>query len=208
MIQSSAASTISAPVSARDRLLAAAKLVFARDGLQGATTRAIAQEAGVNEVTLFRLFQSKERLIGEVMESIVMQKQAAEPVSDQKKWAGNLKSNLRRYAETLYAVMERDEPLIRTMLGEARRYPDHAKKIILDAVKPERERFIANLEAARKAGQVRKGVNLPVAADAFTGMLLAGMLRHTAGCIEGYSAQEFVATCVDLFAAGLASPTL
>ena len=194
-------------MSARERLLAAAKLVFARDGLQGATTRAIAQEAGVNEVTLFRLFQNKDRLIGEVMESIVMQKQLAEPVGAQKEWSGTLKQNLRRYAETLYSVMERDEPLIRTMLGEARRYPDHAKKIILDAVKPERERFIANLEAARKAGQVRKGVHLSVAADAFTGTLLAGMLRHTAECIEGYSPEEFVTTCADIFAAGLAVPT-
>ncbi|RYF48013.1 MAG: TetR/AcrR family transcriptional regulator [Cytophagaceae bacterium] len=117
--ESSAAPTISPAVSARDRLLAAAKLVFARDGLQGATTRAIAQEAGVNEVTLFRHFQNKERLIGEVMESIVMQKHLAEPVGAQKAWTGSLKTNLRRYAETLYSVMERDEPLIRTMLGEA-----------------------------------------------------------------------------------------
>lgn len=199
--------TVRQPPSARDRLLAAAKLVFARDGLQGATTRAIAHEAGVNEVTLFRLFHSKDGLIGEVMESILMQKQIEEPFDTRKEWTGSLKQNLRRYAEACYAIMERDEPLIRTMIGEARRYPEHAKKIILDAVKPERERFIANLQAARKAGQVRRGVNLSVAADAFTGMLLAGMLRHTAHCAEDYSPHDFVTTCVDIFAAGIASPT-
>jgi hypothetical protein len=137
------------------------------------------------------------------MEAILAQKQLAEPVSDEKAWSGNLKKNLRRYAETFYAMLERDEPLVRTMIGEARRYPDHAKKIIMDAVKPERDRFIASLEAARKAGQVRRGVDLAVAADAFTGMLLAGMLRHSADCVEDYSPQEFVATCVDIFAAGL-----
>ena len=103
-------------------------------------------------------------------------------------------------------MLERDETLIRTMIGEAQRYPDHAKQIILDAVKPERARFIGNLEAARKAGLVRRGVDLPVAADAFTGMLLAGMLRHSAECAEGYSSHEYVATCVNIFAAGLAAP--
>ncbi|MES2568943.1 MAG: TetR/AcrR family transcriptional regulator [Verrucomicrobiota bacterium] len=190
---------------ARERLIAAAKLVFARDGLHGATTRTIAQEAGVNEVTLFRIFQNKERLIAEVMESIVLQNQLAG--SEGEEWSGDLKQNLRRYAEIVYAVLERDEALFRTMIGEARRYPDHAKKVVMDAVKPERARFIARLEAARNAGQVRGGVQLPVVADAFTGVLLAGMLRHTAGCVEDYSAGEFVETCVEIFAAGLAAPT-
>ena len=73
-----ASPTAAAP--ARDRLLAAAKLVFARDGLQGATTRAIAKEARVNEVTLFRHFQNKDRLLAEVMQSVVFQQQHAESV--------------------------------------------------------------------------------------------------------------------------------
>lgn len=191
-------------VPARARLLAAARVVFARDGLPGATTRAIAQEAGVNEVTLFRLFQNKDRLLAEVMESVVLQQHAA-TVGDEAEWSGNLRTNLRRYAESFYAMLERDETLIRTMIGEARRYPEQARQIIMDAVKPERARFIANLETARKAGQVRRGLDLAVAADAFTGMLLAGMLRQTAECAEGYSPQEYVATCVSLFAAGLAA---
>lgn len=191
--------------SARERLLAAARVVFARDGLPGATTRAIAKEAEVNEVTLFRLFQNKDRLLAEVMESIVDEQHAA-AVGDEAAWSGNLKTNLRRYADSFYAMLVRDEPLIRTMIGEARRYPAQAKQIIMDAVKPERTRFIANLEAARKAGQMRRGVDLAIAADAFTGMLLAGMLRDTAECVEDYEAQEYVATCVSLFAAGLAAP--
>jgi AcrR family transcriptional regulator len=37
----------------KKRILAAAELVFSRDGFQGATTREIARQAGVNEVTLF-----------------------------------------------------------------------------------------------------------------------------------------------------------
>lgn len=190
-------------VPARERLLAAARVVFARDGLPGATTRAIAQEAGVNEVTLFRQFQNKDRLLGEVMASIVHE-QHATAAGDEEEWSGNLKTNLRRYAESFYAMLVQDEALIRTMIGEARRYPEQAKQIIMDAAKPERARFIANLDAARKAGRVRRGVDLPVAADAFTGMLLAGMLRHTADCAEGYSWEEYVATCVNVFAAGLA----
>lgn len=42
--------------------------VFAESGFRGATTRRIAEAAGVNEVTLFRQFKSKSALINEVAE--------------------------------------------------------------------------------------------------------------------------------------------
>ena len=42
----------------RDRILEAAKRVYAKHGFRGATTRLIAIEADVNEVTIFRTFGS------------------------------------------------------------------------------------------------------------------------------------------------------
>src|SRR5580658_7732181 len=58
------------PRPARERLLDAATAVFARDGLAGSTTREIARAAGVNEVTLFRLFSTKQNLLTAVLERI------------------------------------------------------------------------------------------------------------------------------------------
>jgi AcrR family transcriptional regulator len=52
----------------RQNLLEAAMRVFAESGFRGATTRKIAEAAGVNEVTLFRQFKSKAALINEVAE--------------------------------------------------------------------------------------------------------------------------------------------
>jgi AcrR family transcriptional regulator len=49
----------------RQKLLEAAMRVFAESGYRGATTRRIAEAAGVNEVTLFRQFKSKTALIDE-----------------------------------------------------------------------------------------------------------------------------------------------
>ena len=46
-----------------ENILDAALAVLAREGYGGATTRKIAEEAGINEVTLFRKFKSKEKLI-------------------------------------------------------------------------------------------------------------------------------------------------
>ena len=156
----------------------------------------------MNEVTLFRHFQNKEKLLAAVMTQAV-QSHGEDHLADEAQWTGNLKQNLQRFGQGFYAMIERDEAFIRTMIGEAGRHPELAQKIILEAVRPVKARFVANLEAARKAGKVRRGVDLAVAADAFTGMLLGGMLRNTAGCSEHYTAETYVATCVDVFAAGL-----
>src|ERR1700712_6116794 len=52
----------------RERILEAAARVYAKHGFKGATTRLIAAEAGVNEVTLFRTFGSKGALLEAVLE--------------------------------------------------------------------------------------------------------------------------------------------
>ena len=57
----------------RDRIIDAAKKVYAQHGFRGATTRLIAIEAGVNEVTLFRTFGSKAALFEALMQSHVAQ---------------------------------------------------------------------------------------------------------------------------------------
>jgi|HubBroStandDraft_4_1064222.scaffolds.fasta_scaffold00018_9 AcrR family transcriptional regulator len=47
----------------RERILVAAREVIGRKGKRGATTREIAEVAGVNEATLFRHFGTKESLL-------------------------------------------------------------------------------------------------------------------------------------------------
>src|SRR5512144_3096868 len=59
------------PMDIRDRILDAAKRVYAQYGFRGATTRLIATEAGVNEVTLFRTFGSKAQLLQAMLHETV-----------------------------------------------------------------------------------------------------------------------------------------
>jgi AcrR family transcriptional regulator len=54
----------------RDEILSAAAGVFAQHGFRGSTTRRIADAAGVNEITIFRQFGSKEALIREAMQHL------------------------------------------------------------------------------------------------------------------------------------------
>lgn len=57
----------SEPLSTKDKLLESALKLFSQKGYLGATTREIAKEAGVAEITLFRHFSTKEQLLEEVL---------------------------------------------------------------------------------------------------------------------------------------------
>ncbi len=59
----------------RDHILDAAARIFAGHGFRGSTTRLIADEAKVNEVTLFRLFGSKDALLGEAIRTRVYERE-------------------------------------------------------------------------------------------------------------------------------------
>ncbi len=77
----------------REKLLIAASRVYAEVGFRGATTRRIAEEAGVNEVTLFRLFGSKAQLLAEAitchdpMGSVLLPAEPVDPMRELTEWS-------------------------------------------------------------------------------------------------------------------------
>lgn len=194
--------------SSRDRLLAGALTVFSQNGLHGATTKAIAEEAKVNEVTLFRLFGTKDRLLADLLSSMVaaaLQGGALE--SNVAQWRdADLRTNLTHFAEQYYGLLAESEAFIRAMIGEAHRFPEHSRKILHEAGRPLHAWFVAQLGAARSAGRVRQGLDLGLAAQAFMDTLFSSMLRYTAGCCDADTPQQFITTFVDVFATGLAVP--
>lgn len=186
----------------RTRLLEAATEVFATAGVTGATTREIARVAGVNEVTLFRHFQSKEQLLGAVVGYVTALQ--AEALSHEEEWTQDLHLDLTHYAWLYNTMLEKHEALVRTFIGEAKRHPEAARRVIQEAVQPLRERLIAYLRNGIEWGTVRCDLDPLAAADLFTGMLLSGMLRRTAASIpQGYTRDRYIETCVDLFVHGI-----
>ncbi len=80
-------------VVSRQKLLEATLRVFAEAGFRGATTRRIAEEAGVNEVTLFRHFRSKAVLIEEAAQlygrrrmEVSLPEEPVEPLEELSVW--------------------------------------------------------------------------------------------------------------------------
>ena len=188
----------------RARILKAATEVFAALGIAGATTREIARVAGVNEVTLFRHFQSKEQLLAAVVQQVTALQ--AEALANQDEWTGNLHIDLLHYAWLYNNMLEEHEALVRMFIGEAKRHPEAAIQVLRETVQPLREKLMAYLRNSVEQGNVRPDVDLLTAVDMFTGMLLSGMLRrNTTPVPRGYSRDRYIESCVELFVRGIST---
>ncbi len=62
--------TSSRALSSREKVLRAAKALFAARGFHGTSTRDVARRARVNEITIFRLFKNKQDLYLEVLDGV------------------------------------------------------------------------------------------------------------------------------------------
>jgi AcrR family transcriptional regulator len=104
----------------RERILEAAARVYAKHGFKGATTRQIAIEAAVNEVTLFRTFGSKSALL----EAVLIQHVSKLPPSTLPATPVNPPEELEAFiADSLERVTEMRPLLIHTM-GEVEERPE------------------------------------------------------------------------------------
>ncbi|MEY4609305.1 MAG: hypothetical protein RL625_1522 [Gemmatimonadota bacterium] len=105
----------------RHQILDAAAKVYAEAGFRGATTRRISEVAGVNEVTLFRLFGSKANLIDEVIRScrqgdqIPLAEHPADPEAELTAWAA-----------ASHAFMVERRGMLRSAIAELHEHPEHS----------------------------------------------------------------------------------
>jgi AcrR family transcriptional regulator len=91
--------------SSRTEILSAAKTLFARDGYDGATIRAIANEAGVDNALVIHFFTSKERLFAAVLEDL----STVLPTLGAKAAAGDRSERGRLLAQTYFELWESGE---------------------------------------------------------------------------------------------------
>ena len=103
----------------RDQLLDAAARLYAEAGYRGATTRRIAGQAGVNEVTLFRHFGSKDALIREAI-ARAGQSAVTEPLPQSPR---DPSREVRDWAKAHIAELRERRSLIRTCMGEIEEHP-------------------------------------------------------------------------------------
>jgi AcrR family transcriptional regulator len=103
----------------RAKLVDAAARVYGEFGFRGATTRRIADEAGVNEITIFRQFGSKEALINEAVRTHAVRP----PFPNLPMVPADPRRELTEWADVVRTHMSDARSLIRRMMSEMEERP-------------------------------------------------------------------------------------
>jgi AcrR family transcriptional regulator len=186
--------------SARQRLIEAAREEFGDKGIEAATTRGIAERAGCNEVTLFRNFESKQKLLQAVVAETAGEfRELSECRSG---FSGDLLADLGRYAEVYDQSLQRCEGMARAMIGESRRWPTLAKELIGDVLDPLHRSIADYLDQRKATGEVRADLDGMAFAEILTSALMGGLLRRSSG-LSALDRQAWVRETVAVMVRGV-----
>jgi AcrR family transcriptional regulator len=158
----------------REQLLGAALKVFADAGFRGATTRRIAHEAGVNEVTLFRQFGSKQGLI---LEAVI---KAVEGLRDEDVLPQvplNPESELLAWTQRHYNFLRNHGRLIKAAMAETQAHPEMAC-VGHRLVQTIELNLCAYLTRLRASGLCDADVDVKVAGSVLSGAVFADAMRR------------------------------
>ncbi|HTD16711.1 MAG TPA: helix-turn-helix domain-containing protein [Chthoniobacterales bacterium] len=183
---------------ASERLLDAAARVFARKGLKGATTREIAVEAGLSEMTLFRRFGTKEKLLRAVVERFFARRIEPPPAHEP---PGDLRTSLLHYAKLQHRLMDESLPIIRVLLGELHHFSKEHRDVLHDVFKPMRSAINTLLTSQQK--KPRRSADFEMLIDMLEGVIFIDSLRRSHGAMTLYSAQHCLDTAVEMMLARL-----
>lgn len=178
----------------RDALLDVTARLYAEHGWRGTTTRRIADAAGMNEVTIFRHFGSKEALLLEAIRKASV---------DANGWAlpeapGDLRAELEGWALAQHAALSERRGIIRSCMAEWGERPE----MVAVACEGGMQGFldvVRYLAVARDRGLIGTDGSLEAATVMLmNGIFMDAMTRDVMPGVHPHSPEEATALFVDL----------
>ncbi len=103
-------------INTKDKIIAAARELFEKNGFAGATTKEIASLAGISEVTLFRHFDTKRNLFEQTVQSCMHPYKLREYLKNDVKY--DLEIDLKHIAENMMKTYRQNLPLMHMVLKD------------------------------------------------------------------------------------------
>lgn len=178
----------------RNSLLDVAARLYSEHGWRGTTTRRIAEAAGVNEVTIFRQFGSKEMLLLESIRS-ASREESREQLPDVPE---DLRVELTRWALAHHAAVAGKRQMIQKCLAECAEHPQLAPVVCEAGMQAfaETTRYLA---AARTKGLLGSAGSLEAATVMLmNAVFMDAMTRDVGPVSPPHSVPEVVEMFVDL----------
>ena len=185
----------------RENILTAAAETIADLGYTRATTRLIAEAAGVNEVTLFRHFGNKRNLLSEMIHRHSALPDLTNIVEGQ--FTGEYRKDLNHLAVVFYKVITQRKEALRLMLCEAKELPD-VREIIVKIPDQLRMGLTRYFQKRIDSGDLRN-MNPELMAQGFLGMFFSyGVMREIldSSIATEVPEEQVIAQFVDIFING------
>jgi AcrR family transcriptional regulator len=179
----------------RQRILAAALRIYGEHGFSGSTTRRIATEAKVNEVTIFRQFGSKAALMAEA----VLTPPAVPPLPVLPDTPGNPVVELHTWALQLLEWLRETRTVIRRSFAETTDHPEVAGRLhsYVEAWNTTLREYVGRME---EQGTITRSADTDIAASMFIASLLTdGLGRIELPNVFTVSVEESTARYVNAF---------
>lgn len=154
----------------KEQLLKATLKLVSEKGYLGATTREIAHEAGVTELTLFRHFGTKEKLFEELLNSHTFLPMIRElrPLLDDLGYDEALRLIASRF---LLSLKER-KSMVKIMYSEVTIYPEKVRGLYNNFIDDVRSVLASYFRTLKERGILR-GISPEIAARTFLGILFS-----------------------------------
>ena len=190
--------------STKARLIEAALDLFAERGVTETTTKAVAERAQVNEVTLFRNFGNKYRLLLAVIEDSAVFAKLVHALIEKANAKDNVADFLLEYAQETLHTLNKAPDLVRSIVGESGNYPIE-NRIALGKGLSEANRYVAEyLEKAIAKEELESDLTPEQIINLFNFLLVGYFMVESS--TEGYTywdeQQDFLASLVTLFLQG------
>ena len=194
--------------STKARLIEAALDLFAERGVTETTTKAVAERAQVNEVTLFRNFGNKYRLLLAVIEDSAVFAKLVHALVEQANGKDNVAEFLKEYARESLHTLNKAPDLVRSVVGEAGNYPIE-NRIALGKGLSEANRYVAEyLEEAIATENLESDLTCEQIVNLLNFLLLGYFVIESS--TEGYTywdeQDDFLDSIVSLFSQGAFTP--
>ena len=189
------------PEETRQRIIQAALRLFGSTGYSLTTTRAIAEAAGVNEVTLFRHFGSKKNLLTACIEAF---NQASFAGTFEAELTGDYPADIARMAELQVQSTIQGMRIIRLLFCDAHNLPE-LRDAMLAGGRGNLARLSAYFQRQIDAGVVRPDLPATVLAMAFDSLFSSQLIFESlfaASLSPHMPARDMIAPLADLFVRG------
>lgn len=183
----------------RRRILQAASQEFSSRGFSGATTQSIASRAGVNELTLFRHFQSKKNLFLEVIAHYSAMPDIQNTLKQH--LSGDLRQDMLLIASRTYQILQERSRHIITTLHEAQLFPE-VRQVSAQMQWQQTAMLADYLDRQMQRGALRK-LEPQLAAQAFMGMLFSYAIQQSLSDTALDESEHVITSFVDIFLSGL-----